>query len=342
MTIKSHGYSFLDFSELTELMPRIPKFLDQLGIFREADMHQSTLIEVERVSDSVDDIQAQARGGDRNYSGGESVIQRQVKIPFFPLDTKQFTAADIQDMKDFVEDPNIPMTMQKRMDRARNRLARSHSVLSERARYKALKGTSYSPNQPSSSYNYAELFSVTGNVSPQITVDFSDANIDPRTTIEQLARQHIQKYAGDQADAYKVIAICGSKFFDGLKDHVLVREAYSRYSSDSEPLRKRLGGEMINRSWETEGVTYLEDFMGQVIGEIAADEVWFLPMGIVDMFQSHFAPADHPDYANTEAQEMYLFVEETGRTKQVQSETSFLQVNTRPELVVNGKGKFTA
>ena len=97
---------------------------------------------------------------------------------------------------------------------------------------------------------------------------------------------------------------------------------------------------MINRSWETEGVTYLEDFMGQVIGEIAADEVWFLPMGIADMFQSHFAPADHPDYANVEAQEMYLFVEETGRTKQVQSETSFLQVNTRPELVVNGKGKF--
>ncbi|AUR86331.1 major capsid protein E [Vibrio phage 1.084.O._10N.261.49.F5] len=340
MTIKSQGYAFLDFSELTELMPRIPKLLGELGIFREADYHASTLIEVERVSDGIDDIQAQARGGDRNYSGGEEAIQRQVKIPFFPLDTKKFSAVDIQDMKDFVNDPNIPMTMQKRMDRARDRLARSHAVLRERARYKALKGVSYSPNQPASQYNYADLFSVTAKVAPQLAVNFADLDTDPRTTIEQGARQHIQKYAGDQADGYKVIAICGSKFFDGLKDHVLVREAYSRYSSDSEPLRRRLGGEMINRSWETEGVTYIEDFMGQVIGEIATDEVYFLPMGIADMFQEHFAPADHDDYANKAAQEMYLFVEEYGRTKQVQSETSFLQVNTRPELVVNGKGTF--
>ena len=340
MTIKSKGYSFLDFSELTELMPRIPKFLGELGLFGDANYHASTLIEVERVSEGVDDIQAQARGGDRNFSGGENAIQRQIKIPFFPLDTKHFGAVDIQDMKDFVENPNIPMTMEKRMGRARNRLAKSHAVLRERARYKALKGLSYSPNQASSQYDYADLFSVTAKVKPQITIDFSDVNTDPRTTIEAEARQHIQKYAGDNGDAYQVIAICGSKFFDALKDHPLTREAYSRYSSDSEPLRRRLGGNLINRSWETEGITYLEDFMGQQIGEIANDEVWFLPLGIEDMFQTHFAPADHEDYANTEAQEMYMFVEEMGRTKQVQSETSFIEVNTRRELVVNGKGNF--
>ena len=340
MTTKSQGYSFLDFSELTELFPRIPKFLHQLGLFRESDMHASTLIEVERVEDGVDNIIAQARGGDRNFSGGETAIQKQMKIPFFPLDTKQFKAVDVQDMKDFVEDPNVPMTVQKRMDRARARLAKSHAVLAERARYSALKGTSYSPNQKSSQYDYAALFEVSGKVSGQVEIDFSDANTDPRTTIEQKARQHIQTHAGDQSDAYQVIAICGSKFFDGLKDHPLTRAAYSSYSSDSEPLRRRLGGNVINRSWETEGITYLEDFMGQSIGEIATDEVYFVPLGIADMFQSHYAPADHIDYANTEAQEMYLFVEETPRTTQVQSETSFLTVNTRPELVVNGKGKF--
>ena len=167
----------------------------------------------------------------------------------------------------------------------------------------------------------------------------SAKDVDPRTTIEQEARQWIQTYAGDQADSYQVIAICGSKFFDALKDHPKCTDAYSRYPSDSEPLRRRLGGNLINRSWETEGITYLEDFMGQSIGEVAADEVYFLPLGIADMFQTHYAPADHFDYVNTEAQEMYLFVEETPRTTQVQSETSFLTVNTRPELVVNGKAK---
>ena len=169
MTIKSQGYSFLDFSELTELFPRIPKFLDELGLFREADMHASTLIEVERVEEGVDNIIAQARGGDRNFSGGENAIQKQMKIPFFPLDTKQFKPVDVQDMKDFVEDPNVPMTVQKRMDRARSRLAKSHAVLKERARYKALKGTSYSPNQASLLSTTTQLFrSVTAKVKPQI------------------------------------------------------------------------------------------------------------------------------------------------------------------------------
>lgn len=340
MAIQSTGYSFLDFSELTELFPRIPKFMGELGLFGDAYFGTSTIAQVERVTDGVDTITAQARGGDRNYSGGETAIQRNFNIPFFPLDSKKMGAVDIQDMKDFRDNPNIPMTMQRRMERAQNRIAKSHAVLTERARYKALKGTSYAPNDPRAQYNYADEFGVTAKVAATLAVDFTDETVDPRTTIEQGARAHIQKYAGDQADSYQVIAIVGSKFFDALKDHPLCREAYSRYPSASEPLRNRLGGNLINRSWETEGITYLEDFMGVQLGEIDTGDAYFLPLGIEDMFQTHYAPADHKDYANTEAQEMYMFVEETPRTSQVQTETSFLMVNTRCELVVHATGTF--
>lgn len=340
MTIKSTGYSFLDFSELTELFPRIPKFMGELGLFSESMYNSSTIAQVERVTDGVDDIKAQARDGDRNFSGGESAIQRNFNIPFFPLDSKKMTASDIQDMKDFRDDPNVPMTMQRRMDRQQNRISKSHAVLAERARYKALKGTSYSPTQAFSQYTYATEFGVTANVASTLSVDFTADTVDPRTTIEQGARAHIQKYAGDQSDSYQVIAIVGSKFFDGLKDHPLCRAAYSSYPSASEPLRNRLGGGLINRSWETEGITYLEDFMGVQLGEIATGDAYFLPLGIEDMFQVHYAPANHKDYANTEAQEMYMFVEETPRTSQVQTETSFLMVNTRPELIVHAEAVF--
>ena len=339
MSIKSTGYSFQDFSKLTELVPRLPKLLGELGLFGENSYHQATLIEVERVEDGVDEIVAQSRDGDRNFSGGETAIQVPFKIPFFPLDSKHFTAADIQDMRDFVEDPDVPMTIQRRMDRARGRLARSHSVLSERARYKALKGTSYSPNDASCQVDYATKFDVTAKVKAQFQIDLTNADLDPRITIEAEARKHIQKYAGDQGQAYQVIALCGSKAFSGIANHKEVKAAYSQYPSASEPLRNRLGGNLINRSWETEGVTYIEDFMGQSIGEIADDEIWFLPLGIMDMFQTHFAPAATIEYANTTAQDMYMFVEETARKAQVQTETSFLTVNTRPELVVNAKVK---
>ena len=337
MAVQSTGYNFYDFSTLTELFPRIPKFLGELGLFGEADYIKSTIAQVERVSDGVDSIKAQSRGGDRNYAGGETAIQRNFNVPFFPLDSKKMGADDIQDMKDFAEDPNVPMTMKKRMDRAQLRIAKSHAVLAERARYAAIKGTSYAPDDAKCQYDYAAEFGVAAKVHAGVPVDFTDAEVDPRSAAET-ARQHIAKYAGDQSDSYQVIVICGSTYFDSLKSHILVRDAYKSYSSDSEPLRNRLGGNLINRSWSTEGITYLEDTMGVQLGEIGTSEAYAIPLGIEDMFQAVYAPADHPDYANKEAQDMYMFVEETPRKSQVQTETSFLMVNTRPELVVKITG----
>lgn len=340
MAVITNGeFNILDFTSLTELFPRIPKFMDSLGLFGEAFFGNSTIAQVERVEDQIDDIQATARGGDRQFIGKESVLQRNFTQPYFTLDAK-FTAQDIQDLKAYGE-TDVPMTMQQRMNRSRTRIAKSHAVLRERARYAALKGTSYAPGFPQAQYTYATEFGVSANVASTVTVDFTDDATDPRTTIEQDARQHIQKYAGNQADSYQVIAICGSSFFDGLKDHVLCREAYSSYSSDSEPLRKRLGGDVINRSWETEGITYLEDFMGVQMGEIATGDCYILPLGIADMFQTHFAPADHKDYANKTAQEMYMFMKEGYRYDKVETETSFLMVNTRPELVIHAQGNFS-
>lgn len=339
MPVQTNGeYGIVDFSSLTELFPRIPKFMDQLGLFGETFYGSSTIAQVERVEDQIDDIKATSRGGDRQFVGRESVIQRNFTHPYFTLDGK-FTAQDIQDLKAYGEG-DMPMTMASRVERTRGRIAKSHAVLRERARYAALKGTSYAPNFPQAQYTYATEFGVASKVKAQFTVAFADESVDPRTTIEQEARQHIQKYAGNQADSYQVIAIVGSKFFDGLKDHPKTTAAYSSYASSSEPLRNRLGGDLINRSWSTEGVTYLEDFMGVQLGEIATDEAYFLPLGIEDMFQTHYAPADHKDYANTTAQELYMFMLEGARSDKVETETSFIMVNTRPELVVNAKATF--
>lgn len=332
---RNSGFTILDYTELTELFPRIPKFLKDLGLFSDAHYGSSTIAQVERVEDQVDDIKATARGGDRQFVGRESAIQRNFTQPYFTLDAK-FSAQDVQDLKAYGS-TDVPMTMQNRMDRSRERIAKSHALLRERARYAALKGTSYAPNFPQAQYVYADEFGVAAKVKPQVVVDMTSTTIDPRTTIEQEVRQHIQKYAGNQGDSFRIICICGSKYFDGLKDNDLVKEAYNQYPSGSEPYRNRLGGDVINRSWETEGVTYLEDYMGVQLGEIATDEAYFLPIGIADMFQEHFAPAAHKDYANTTALEMYMFMLEGDREDKVETETSFIEVNTRPELVVNSK-----
>jgi len=329
-TARNGDFGVLDFTPLVELVPRVPKLLSSLGLIQNTVMGETTVAQVERVTESLDVIAARARGGDRNFAGRESAISRNFNIPLFPLDTR-WTAQEIQDLR-LYGTSDTPATLQDRVMRSMNRIAKSHTNTFEKALYAALKGSSYSPEWLQGQYNYFTEFGVTPVTFP---IDFTDDAVDPRITVEAEARQSIITNAADNGDSYKVIAIVGSGFFNSLITHPLVQAAYDSYPSESEPLRRRLGGELINRSFDTSGVTYIED----ISGEIATGDAYFLPMGISTMFMAQYAPADSVLYANQVAQEMYVFLDDTShRASKVETESSFIIVNTRPELVVKATG----
>lgn len=327
-TARNGDFEVLDFSPLVELVPRTPKLLHDLGLFNEAVFGETTIAQVERVQEGTDDMVAKPRGADRNFAGRESAIVRNFNIPFFPLDTK-FTAKDIQDLREYGTS-DTPATHNSRVLRTMKRIERSHATLREKAYWAALKGDSFSPGWTQGQFDYATEFGVTAKVTTA-DVNFTVLTTDPRITIEKDARKHIIAEAGDNGDAYSVIALVGPGWFDALITHPLVVDAYSQYNSDQEPLRKRLGGDLINRSFNTGGVTYIEEISGNVTDL----EAFILPLGIADMFSVHYAPADTISEANQTAKEMYVFLVSDGhRTETVETETSFIAVSTRPELVV--------
>ena len=333
------GFKYTDFTEMNELLPRLPSFLQDLGLFTSMQKfyHSSTDARLERVTGGVDKIQAVKRGGNRQKAGREKAMIRTVEAPYFTMDAK-FTAQDIQDYKEYGT-VDTPMSMQSRMDRTRSRIVEDWAVHKERARYAALKGFSYSPDDVDYEYDYAKLFEVEAHKLAELVVDFQDVDTDPRDTINNYFRTHIAKYAGNRATGFKLVLMCGNGFFNKIASHPKCEAAYSQYPSESEPLRKRLGGDLINQSWETKNITFLEDSMGQQIGEIGDDEFIIVPLGIEGMFQEHYCPADHKKYANVPALELYQFMREDERTDRYETEASHLMVNTRPELVGTGKAK---
>ncbi|AUR92128.1 major capsid protein E [Vibrio phage 1.170.O._10N.261.52.C3] len=332
-TVSRNGaYEVLDFTSLMELKPRMPTLLERLGLFSDVDYGSTTIAQVERVKEGEDGIQAKARGADRNFAGREDAIQRNFNIPFFPLDSK-FTAKEIQDLKAWGT-TDVPMSMQDRVLRSTDRVVRSHQRSRARAQYAALLGNSYSPGFKQAQYDYATEFGVSKKT---FNVTFTDANTDPRATIETEARRHIIDNAQDGAGSYRIIALTGSAFFDALIAHPLVRESYSQYNSDQEPLRNRLGGDAVERTFTTQNITYVEDIHPADSG-LAADKVIFIPLGIEDTLKTHYAPADTLKDANTTAKEMYLFMLSDGhRSEAVETETSMLVVNTRVELFPVGQ-----
>jgi len=333
-TARNGDFEVLDFTGLVDLVPRTHKLISDLNLFDEPVFGVATIAQVERVTETNDDIQAKPRGADRNFTGRESAIVRNFNIPFFPLDDK-IKPKDVQDLRAYGT-TDTPQTVEDRVMRSMSRIERSHSNVKEKALYEAIKGNSHSPGWTQGVYDYAVEFGVTSLVTTA-PVDFTVLTVDPRDTLEDKARAHIIDEAKDNADSYRVIAIVGRQWFSALISHPLVIDAYSQYSSDQEPLRKRLGGDVINRIFESKGILYLED----ISGEIATGEAFVLPLGIKNMLQLHYAPADTIEHVNTTAVEMYVFMKSDGhRTETIETETSMIAVNSRPELVVKSVGTF--
>ena len=206
------------------------------------------------------------------------------------------------------------MTKNSGLERALKRISLSHDKKRTIVTYNALKGTTSGGGQYT--VNLATQWGVTATTA---NVDFTADAVNPAQIIEKQGREVIQTKAADTNDAYQIICICGSGWFNGLINHPLVQNAWDKYPSSQEPLRQRLGGNLINRSFDYQGVTYLEDATS---GQIARGDAYVLPLGIADMFQLHYAPADVEELANTVAQEQYIFEVSDHRKTKLETETS--------------------
>lgn len=329
MTIARKGdWEVLEFHDVAELVPRTDNALEKLGLF-ESFYGVATTIEIERVEQGYDVMKATERGGDRNYAGQENARLEYFRAPLFTLD-KMTKPHEIQDFREYGA-TDVPATVESRVERNVGRIMKSHDFLKRKIMYTALKGSTYAEGLTGSQYikNFATVWDVASDVFSD-TYNFNTGT-NPALFIETNVRQHITDLAKDNASSYRLVALCGSGFFNSLTNHPSVQGAFDAYPSAQEPLRNRLGGDTVGQIFEYKGVTYIED----ISGEIGYADAYFIPMGIADMFQLHYAPADTIAEANSVAREAYIWLDESRRAATIESETSVVAVNTRPELVAS-------
>ena len=325
-------FQILDYSGLLTTMPRIDTLLQSMNLFTE-HYGRTTTARIERLDDGAGHITARQRGGQRNNLAGDRKKIVNLNIPFFPLD-RSIDRADIQNFREFGTE-NAPKSVQAEIDRHMGRLRRNHAILKSKAMYAALKGKSWAPEDPVCDYDYYDVWGATQQTAD---VDFTKLGTDPIEVIEAEARAHIIDWAGDNGNNYEIVVLASRQWFSALIAHPQVTGAYSEYPSTQEMLRRRLGGNANNRIFEHKNILFIED----ISGNIAAGEAYIFPRGIERMFEIYYAPSDTLRDANQVAQELYVFFKESQylREAKIESETSFLTVNNRPELVVKSTGKF--
>lgn len=319
----------VDFSPMIELQDSPDTLISSLGLF-DTYYHQTTAIEIgkEKVNDGL--IPARERGGERNFLTMAQPTVKVFRIPFFPLD-KNIKAQDIQSFRSFaMAGINDQLrTEAEVVNRYMTQILRDVAKTKETIFANAVMGTAYvgTGGSVNSAYNWYTEWDATQKVVP---IDFASTTVSPAATIEAEARAYIIDTKQDGSTATRIVALCSREFFASLVNSPFVRQAYQYYQGTPNLLRDRLSGNMDVQVFEWNGVTYIED----IHGNIPAGEAYVLPMGIADMFQAHYAPADTPELANTVARELYTFMVSEHRQVQLQSEFSLLAVNTRPELVV--------
>lgn len=332
MAIVSRNYENVeDYSALMELVPRQENILDSMGLF-EKDYHTGTLIELERISDTFDQMYAVPRDADRQFTGrGESRLEP-FKIPFYTLDGTM-RPNELLDMREWGT-PDAPATVQRSVDRIIGRIQKSHFELHTKIMYHVLTtGTSYAKDKagndlPEYAFDYAAKWGVTRKSQ---ALDLSDFAVDPTVVVEKEVRKHIYDNMGDNSTSVNVVAIVGSGFFNALTKHPLIKEAYLNRDKDSTFLTDRISGNVQRRTWDFDGVTYIEEPNSDLV---ARDKGYFFPMGVAGLFRLDYAPANTLEHHGTVAQEAYLWVEEQMRKIVVESEVSVLGSTTRPELIV--------
>lgn len=285
----------------------VPSMIRNMNLFRSRGV-TTTTVSLERKGETLGLIQTSPRGAPPQ----ELVTNRRELIPLkIPHLAKNATvyADEVQGVRSFGSDSEL-QTVQDLVNERAEILAREFDLTEEHMMLGALQGRLYDADGTLIQNMYSAL-----GVSEPAAIDFdlSNADADVRVTCQGLTRQ-MGRAVGMPGAVMQVGALASDSFFDSLVSHPKVERAYERFQ-DGAALRE-------NYAWESfrfGGVNFINyrgtDDNSKVA--IKDGECRFFPMGVPDLFEIVYAPADYIETVNSPGLPRYVIPnnEDTGNGK---------------------------
>ena len=337
--VRSYGNNNYEYTDLSAPLMIVPNdwFLgEQLGIFTKETISQET-VTVEEITTGYGLIKDIHRGARHQVISDPTRKMQAFAVPHFTLDAS-ITPRDIQGKRAFGVDQleTIAAVRARKLEVIRKSWAATHEAA---VWHTITTGTAYAPNG-NVTYDWYAQFGAT-----RTTVDFA---LNTPTTDIIVKTEEV--FAAMQDNAHdgniygEIWAVASPEFFQKLTSHPSVKALWMAYSQSPQILRDRMkaqGYDARYREFTIGNITYIEyrgiDPEGNRF--IPANEVYFLPADMgADNFVQYFGPADHFDYVNTQGQELYAFEfgDNRGQMIEIQTESNFLNVLRRPQLVIKG------
>jgi hypothetical protein len=318
-------FSLESLTAAINVAPSVPGMIGGMGLFDEEGI-STTRLDIEKNTDTLVLIPNTNRGGDGTATLNPTLGGTRNLVPFTTthLPTRSDILADeVQNIRAFGTSSELDTTVSV----VNTRLAKMRSRLDATIEYQrigAIKGVVLDANGSTVISNLFTAFGIA-----QLTQSFAAGGValNAKTAVRK-SEDHL----GD-AIASGYAALCGRGFFDFLEDDADFKDA----------AKAQYAGQMLlndNRTMQGinyKGVKWLE-FKGGLSGTpwVADGEAYLVPLGVMDLFKTVFAPGDYIDVANTTGLPYYAMQEFLPMKKgvRVEAQSSPLSICTRPASVI--------
>jgi hypothetical protein len=321
---------------LRDVKPR-PSRLGDLGLFGPQSVNTTT-ISLERIGDILKLVAPSPRGGPGETRDMPKRNIRSVSVPHFQRDWAVY-ADEVQNIRAFGTESALETIISKVMQRIDAETA-DFDLTTEYSRLGAIQGrVAYRDGSE------LDLFTLFG-VSEPAEIAFNIAN-----TIEGNLRQSCAAVIRSMRAILggipfvSVHAFCGDNFFDDLLRNAEVRDTYKGHS-EAAILRDSYVGPNRGQNpiFEFGGIVFenygsIESTGDGALMGIHTDRCRFVPLGVDQLFQTYYAPADYVETVNTMGTRLYARQMQMRNGKGIEGEVQMneLHLCTRPNALLRAR-----
>lgn len=335
----ANAFEMVDYTQELAIVPNSWTLMGDVGLFQHEPLatHTVTFEERSRTLALLGDV---PRGSKPMANKDEIRKIHSYNIPHFAY-VDEVLPQDVQGKRAFGS-PSAAETKDAVIARKIERMQKNYSILKEVARFRTLNtGDVYAPNGTVTGNFYTD-FGIT-----RTEIDFALNNVGTDVIAKceaVIADMQDKANSGDVITG--VVGYVSPEFFAALISHAKVVAAYQYYTAtDAQSiLRNRAGNSAgqaggLYREFSYGGIRFIEvrtSLAGTRL--VTIKDAIFVPMGTQDSFVTYFGPANKFGYENTIAEEGYLwtFTDPKGEKIDIDSETNFINVLRRPQLVIRG------
>lgn len=301
MTIGMNVFSSDAFSQLSlttaiQDMDTVPGFLGSLGLFTPNPV-RTTDVAIEKRGQTLNIIPVTERGAPRPMRG---VDRRNVRnFSTVRLSEKhRLLAASLQNIRAFGKETEFE-AVQTEVARLQLMLDNDLTATKERHMLSAINGILLDSDD-SEIYDYYDEFGVVQG--GEINFDWANKTDVKGFVAQNVTRPIIRALGGRATQGMQVVALCGDEFFDELQKNAEYRATYLQTEAARTLLQSNVFGEIF--AWGVRWINYRGTDDNSTIA-IGTDKCKIFPVGVPNVFQAVYSPAEGFDFVNTLGLERY-------------------------------------